>query len=136
VGAELSAAVALIELTGARCDVRLGLSEIDKETGDVLGWIVREAATNIVRHSDARKCLVELDRLDGRIHLRVHNDGARRETGPPRGSGLAGVRHRVETVGGSLQAGGTGADGFEVRVWLPAVRDRERVVIVDSCPAG
>ncbi|MEV8633961.1 ATP-binding protein [Streptosporangium sp. NPDC051023] len=136
VGAELSAAVALIELTGARCELRLGLSEIDEETGDALGWIVREAATNIVRHSDARRCLIELDRADGRIHLVVRNDGARREAGPRRGSGLAGLRQRVDRLGGSLRVGGTDGDGFEVRVWLPAVHDRERVVTVDSCSAG
>ncbi|GIH72509.1 sensor histidine kinase [Sphaerimonospora thailandensis] len=136
VGAELSAAVALIELSGARCDLRVGISEIDEETADALGWIVREAATNIVRHSDARHCLIELDRVDGRIHLLLRNDGARREAGPRRGSGLAGLRQRVDRLGGYLHAGGTGGDGFEVRVWLPAVHDLERVITIDSCPAG
>ncbi|WP_214103987.1 sensor histidine kinase [Acrocarpospora catenulata] len=136
VGAELSAAVALIELTGACCDLRLGISEIDEETGDTLGWVVREAATNIVRHSDARHCLIELDRVDGRIHLLVRNDGARRESGKGHGSGLAGLRQRVDRLGGSLHAGSTGGDGFEVRVWLPAVHDQERVITIDSCSAG
>ncbi|WP_433431140.1 sensor histidine kinase [Nonomuraea sp. CA-141351] len=136
VGAELSAAIALIELTGARCDLRVGISEIDEETGDTLGWIVREAATNIVRHSDARHCLIELDTGEGRIHLLVRNDGARREAGRRRGSGLAGLRRRVDRLGGSLHAGPAGDDGFEVRVWLPAVHDQERVVTVDSCPGG
>jgi two-component system, NarL family, sensor histidine kinase DesK len=124
-GAELSAAVALIELTGASCDLRLGFKEIDKEIGDALGWMVREAATNIVRHSDVRHCLIELDEVDGCVHLLVRNDGARRETGPRPGSGLAGLRRRVEKLGGALEAGRTGEDGFEVRVWLPAVHDRE-----------
>ncbi|MET8145105.1 histidine kinase [Sphaerisporangium sp. NPDC005288] len=126
VGAELSAAVALIELTGARCDLRLGLEKIDEETGDALGWIVREAATNIVRHSDARHCLIELDEVDGGVRLLVRNDGVRRETAARRGgSGLAGLRQRAAKMGGSLSAGGTGEGGFEVRAWLPAVDDRE-----------
>ncbi|SEH02048.1 two-component system, NarL family, sensor histidine kinase DesK [Nonomuraea solani] len=124
-GAELSAAVALIELTGADCDLRLGFKEIDEEIGDALGWMVREAATNIVRHSDARRCLIDLDKLDGRIRLLVRNDGARPETGSRSGSGLAGLRRRVERLGGSLEAEATGECGFEVRVWLPAVHDRE-----------
>ncbi|MFC4535337.1 sensor histidine kinase [Sphaerisporangium dianthi] len=124
-GAELSAAVALIELTGASCDLRLGIKKIDEETGDALGWMVREAATNIVRHSDARHCVIELDESGGRVHLLVRNDGARREAGPRRGSGLAGLRQRVGRLGGALEAGGTGEGEFEVRVWLPAVHDRE-----------
>ncbi|MET7338885.1 histidine kinase [Nonomuraea sp. NPDC005650] len=124
-GAELSAAAALIELTGASCDLRLGFKEIDKGTGDVLGWMVREAATNIVRHSDARHCLIELDEVDGSVRLLVRNDGARRETGHQPGSGLAGLRRRVEKLGGSLEAGATGEGVFQLRVCLPAVHDRE-----------
>ncbi|WP_214409273.1 sensor histidine kinase [Sphaerisporangium fuscum] len=135
-GAELTAAVALIELTGARCELRLGISEIDEETGDALGWIVREAATNIVRHSDARTCLIELDAVDGQVTLLVRNDGVRHGTATRCGSGLAGLGQRVDKMDGTLHAGGADADGFEVLVRLPAVHDRERVVTVDSCPAG
>lgn len=124
-GAELSAAVSLIELSGASCDLRLGFSEIDEETGDALGWMVREAATNIVRHSEARHCLIELTRADGRIHLLIRNDGPRRDPAPRPGSGLAGLRRRVEKLGGSLEAGAAG-EGFEVRVWLPAVHEEHR----------
>jgi two-component system sensor histidine kinase DesK len=124
-GAELSASVALIELTGARCDLRLGFKEIDEATGDALGWMVRETATNILRHSDARHCQIELDEVDGRVHLLVRNDGAGREPGSRPGSGLAGLRRRAEKLGGTLEAGGTGKGEFEVRVWLPAVHDGE-----------
>ncbi|GGK97874.1 hypothetical protein Sme01_61480 [Sphaerisporangium melleum] len=124
-GAELSAAVALIELTGARCDLRLGIKEIDEETGDALAWMVREAATNIVRHGDARHCLIELDESDGTVRLLVRNDGARRRADLTLGSGLTGLRQRADKLGGSLEAGGTGEGGFEVRVHLPAVHDRE-----------
>jgi two-component system sensor histidine kinase DesK len=125
-GAELTSAASLIELTGASCDLRLGFKEIDEETGDALGWMVREAATNIVRHSDARHCLIELHRVNGRVRLLVRNDGVRGEPAArPPGSGLAGLSRRVEKLGGSLEAGAVGEDGFEVRVSLPAVHDRE-----------
>ncbi|WP_066375911.1 sensor histidine kinase [Herbidospora mongoliensis] len=134
-GAELSAAVALIELTGAHCDLRLGMTEIDAVTGDALAWIVREAATNVVRHSAARNCLIELDNKDGRVGLLIRNDGARR-TGKGDGSGLTGLSHRVDRLHGDLQAEETGTDGFELRVWLPAVHDQERVITVDSRSAG
>lgn len=134
-GAELSAAVALIELTGAHCDLRLGISEIDEVTGDALAWIVREAATNVVRHSAARNCLIELDDKDGRVGLLIRNDG-RRETVRGEGSGLPGLRQRVDRLHGDLTAHETGPDGFELRVSLPAVHDQERVITVDSRAAG
>ncbi|WP_459805185.1 sensor histidine kinase [Herbidospora sp. RD11066] len=134
-GAELSAAVALIELTGAHCDLRLGITEIDEVTGDALAWIVREAATNVVRHSGARNCLIELDDKDGRVGLLIRNDGSRRSAKGD-GSGLAGLAQRVDRLHGELEAGETGTDGFELRVWLPAVHDQERVITVDSRTAG
>jgi two-component system, NarL family, sensor histidine kinase DesK len=135
VGAELSAAIALVELAGADCDLHLGISEIDERTGDALGWVVREMATNIVRHSDARHCRISLDSADGRVRLLIRNDGVRHEPARKRGSGLAGLRRRVAALGGALTADATG-DDFEVRVWLPVVDDQERVVSVDSSTAG
>ncbi|GAA0947153.1 sensor histidine kinase [Nonomuraea longicatena] len=135
VGAELSAAIALVELAGADCDLHLGISEIDERTGDALGWVVREMATNIVRHSDARHCRISLDSADGRIRLLIRNDGVRHEPGRRRGSGLDGLRRRVAALGGALTADATG-DDFEVRVWLPVADDQEKVVSVDSSTAG
>src|SRR3712207_8793262 len=42
-----------------------------------LGWVVREAATNVLRHSRASRCTVELRAVGGEAELRVVNDGAR-----------------------------------------------------------
>lgn len=134
-GAELSAAVALIELTGAHCDLRIGISEIDEENGDALAWIVREAATNIVKHSDARTCVIDLDSVSERVHLVVRNDGIRRVP-KSKGSGLAGLTQRVDRLGGELHTDLNGVDCFELRVWLPAIPDQERVITIDSCSAG
>ena len=72
---ELAAAVDLLELSGVRCVVNAAADGLPAPVSDALGWIVREAATNVVKHSAAANCRIDLSRDSGRIVLRVHNDG-------------------------------------------------------------
>ncbi|MFD3521723.1 sensor histidine kinase [Streptomyces sp. NPDC058653] len=98
-----------------------------------LGWVVREAATNVLRHGDARHCTVRLSvREGGEAVLVVENDGLPEQGvlvragsgGTPRtaGAGLAGLRERLATLGGTLDAGPVAGARFRLtaRVPLPA----------------
>ena len=67
--------------------------------------MLREAITNVVRHSDADTCVVEL----ASNRLTVSDDG-RGLGGRPEGNGIRGLRERVEAVGGNL-ALTTGSQG-------------------------
>ena len=75
---------------------------------EVLAWCLREAVTNVVRHSGAQRCTVTLE--PGRLVVTddgVGSDGgaggraAERNGGTP-GTGLVGLRDRVEQAGGTL----------------------------------
>jgi two-component system sensor histidine kinase DesK len=81
----------------------------------VLGWVVREATTNVLRHSAARTMTVELQPRDDRVVLTVTDDG--RGTTAPRGSGLSGLAERVEALGGTLATDGDA--GFRLTAVLP-----------------
>ncbi|WP_075735566.1 sensor histidine kinase, partial [Streptomyces acidiscabies] len=48
---------------------------LSPHTAALLGWVVREAVTNIVRHSGARNCAIELTGGSGRVRLTVTDDG-------------------------------------------------------------
>jgi two-component system sensor histidine kinase DesK len=84
----------------------------------VLGWALREAVTNVIRHSGARRCRIELRRDAGSVHLEVVDDGRGGSAVIP-GSGLRGIRERAEAMGGDAEAGAT-LEGFHTRVRLPA----------------
>jgi two-component system sensor histidine kinase DesK len=88
-----------------------------------LGWVVREAATNVLRHGDARRCAVRLRVLEGRVVLSVENDGvseAGAESGAgPAGSGLAGLRERLAEIDGTLEAGPAGQGLFRLTAEVP-----------------
>lgn len=143
---ELAGARGVLRAAGVDCQVSSGSeAELSTDVQTALGWVVREATTNVLRHSDASHCAIELDStsMPGMAVLTVTNDGVRadgRESGPPSGgTGLAGLRERLARVGGELTtawsgvgmppaAEGTQADGaglareggtFTLRVEVP-----------------
>lgn len=80
--------------------------------------VVREAVTNVLRHSEARHVWIDLTAAGGSVRLAVVNDEPRSAPGRA-GIGLAGLAERCAQVGAVLRYGPTG-DCFEVRVELPA----------------
>src|SRR5215212_1235810 len=80
-----------------------GLPTLPGPVDAVLGWVVREATTNVLRHSDARTVTVELAATDDDAALTVTDDGRGPAGGT--GSGLAGLAERVAALGGRLDAG-------------------------------
>jgi len=94
------------------------------EEEGALGWALREAATNIVRHSGARVCVVRLAEFmadDGARTLRldVEDDGVgARHAG--QGNGLTGLAERLALADGTLETGpGPRGRGFSVRATVP-----------------
>jgi two-component system sensor histidine kinase DesK len=82
---------------------------------ETLALALREAVTNVVRHSGASRCNVSLSCDVASVTLVVHDDGRGSSASP--GLGLRGMRERVEEVGGSLDI--SGRDGMRITVTLP-----------------
>ncbi|MET9059941.1 histidine kinase [Streptomyces antibioticus] len=98
------------------------LDGVPEESESALAWALREAVTNVVRHSGAGRCTVDVVRrqtLDGPIvELSVEDDGSGGPgTGP--GNGLTGLTERLEKTGGTLEAGRT-RHGFRLVARVPA----------------
>jgi two-component system, NarL family, sensor histidine kinase DesK len=87
-----------------------------------LGWVVREATTNVLRHSGAGSVTVELTEDGVQAVLTVTDDGtgtAERGTLLGSGSGLAGLRERLTALGGELQAGPLEGGGYRLQARVP-----------------
>lgn len=112
------------------------------EIDSVLAVVLREAVTNVLRHSDARRCDISVSRDGSAVLLHIVNDGApndgtggagRVATGriqpskdshgatPPAGAGLGNMAHRLAELGGSLRVSLGGKDEHHLHVWLPYV---------------
>jgi signal transduction histidine kinase len=93
-------------------------------TGAALYRAAQEALTNALRYAPGSRTAVRLDYRDDRVTLSVEDDGGTGETlspleGAGGGRGLAGMRERVEAVGGRVSAGPAGT-GFRVEIEAPA----------------
>lgn len=102
---ELVGARALLVAAGIDCrlDRRVPEGTVDREVAAVLGAIVRESVTNLIRHSSATEAVITLIRTDGRVELVVDNDGVTTTGDPAPGNGLAGMDQRLAAVGGTLR---------------------------------
>jgi signal transduction histidine kinase len=82
--------------------------------------IVQEALTNTLKHAEATHVGVELRFADDALDIAVRDDGrANGALAPGTGSGLVGMRERVTTYGGTLQAGPAPGGGFAVAARFP-----------------
>ncbi|MFD9000792.1 sensor histidine kinase [Streptomyces sp. NPDC059582] len=116
---ELSGAQGVLTAAGIACEVSGEAAGLPGEVQSALGWVVREATTNVLRHGDAGRCTVRLRVLEERVVLTVENDGSTAGTGGAGGSGLAGLRERLRAVDGTLAAGAVGGDGFRLVAEVP-----------------
>ncbi|MBV9169265.1 MAG: sensor histidine kinase, partial [Chloroflexi bacterium] len=95
---------------------------IDPAYESTLAWAVREAVTNVVKHSGARRCRIELQVTEGSTTLQIRDDGRGGAHGSD-GTGLHGLADRVQALGGTLEARRS-AGGFSVQVLLGAATAR------------
>ena len=125
--AELDAARQILEAAGIDCRIEYQPQLFPLETDIVLGWIVRETVTNVIRHSRARHCLIRITSGDTYVRAEIRNDGPPHTESPriERGNGLSGLAERLAKVGGILEAGALpefDGPGFQVTAEIP-VRD-------------
>lgn len=79
---------------------------------NVVSMCLKEAVTNIVKHSGATACLIEIEPLPAELVVRVADNGnGLKDGGNVRGSGLRGMRERLEFVNGSLDISAAPPEG-------------------------
>jgi signal transduction histidine kinase len=86
--------------------------------------IAQEAITNVVRHANARSCVVRL-RIDDGLWVEIEDDGRGLPPGRRPGVGLTSIRERTTELGGSLTVESAPNQGTHIRVRLPL--DKEHV---------
>lgn len=84
----------------------------------------QEAVTNAMRHSDGSNLWLQVSPDGKGVRLIARDDGRARSTATSPGSGLLGMRERLENLGGQLAIrAGNGLD-FTLDAWLPSVGPR------------
>jgi two-component system sensor histidine kinase DesK len=119
--AELASAKQVLDASGIDATIDHEVGPLPASQDVVLAWAVREAVTNVVRHSAARHATIRTVRQGEQAELEVLDDGAptSAHVGPGDGTGLTGLRERLERVGGRLDAGPRTGGGYRVVAIVP-----------------
>ncbi|SCL60100.1 two-component system, NarL family, sensor histidine kinase DesK [Micromonospora citrea] len=116
---ELDRARSALTAAGMSADVQLSGPPLDPESEAVLGWVVREATTNVVRHSGATRVEIVMAHTPRQIRLEITDNGTGpSHSRPPAGSGLRGMSERLAEVGSTLVAQAGPEGGFRVSAEL------------------
>lgn len=110
-----------LESLADRCSLPVAVDvphrRFPQQVETVVYFVAAEALTNVAKHARAQRARLELAEQDGAILLQVQDDG----TGEvdPEGSGLQGLRDRVEAIGGELRVRGVPDQGTIITASLP-----------------
>ncbi len=121
---ELSAARSVLGCAGIEVEVRgaAAAEGLSAPVSTVLGTVLREGTTNILRHSAVRWCLIEVRREGTSGVLTLVNDGVPERgtsSGCAGGTGLGNLAARVAAIGGTLGAGILPGHRFRLEAEVP-----------------
>lgn len=120
---EISSAQSVLNSADIGVDVMVSLTGISPQSDTVLATVLREAVTNLLRHSRAGHCTIHAVQRAGRVSLLVINDGIEpgyRDPSPHSGSGLGNLEARVRAIGGEVEAAGGADRTFRLRAEVPS----------------
>ena len=109
---EIASARSVLDAAGIESTTPAAVPTLDATTSELLGYVVREAVTNVVRHSGASRCTIVADDRS----VTVSDDGVGIRGRAPR-VGLAGLSRRIAEAGGTLEV--TSGGGVTVRAEVP-----------------
>jgi two-component system sensor histidine kinase DesK len=120
--AELTSARALLESSGISVSIERSAITLPPVIETALALTVREATTNIHRHSEARRATLSVQSegigREAQVSLTVSDDG--RGGARESGTGLTGIRERLRSLGGNLTIESPRGRGTVLRASLPA----------------
>ena len=111
------------EIPRPRVHLRLpdGLAVEDAEVAHLLLRCCQEIVTNAAKHAQAENLWLDVIQEDGAIEVKARDDGQGAEA-VAAGRGLAGMRERLESAGGSLEVVTQPGMGFSVAALVPVRR--------------
>jgi two-component system sensor histidine kinase DesK len=112
IATEIAAARSVLLAAGIDARTPSAIDSMPAELSELFGYVVREAVTNVVRHSEATSCTIVVTPDSVSISDDGHGYLSNRVS---RGSGLRGLTQRVEAAGGQLLVESTPGVGTVLR---------------------
>ncbi|WP_058304303.1 sensor histidine kinase [Gorillibacterium timonense] len=123
---ELASSTDILDAAGItlRTNYPGDLSAVNGLTQNILGLCIKEAVTNIVKHSGAKECLIQVKLSPSLITLSIEDDGFGLGSKPhSNGNGIKGMQERLALIEGTLEIGSRmGNPGTRLSVRVPIVQ--------------
>ncbi|MFF7265306.1 sensor histidine kinase [Streptomyces sp. NPDC008159] len=124
---EAVSAQAVLAAAGIQAEVECRVDLPEGEVSTIMATVLREAITNLLRHSKAEHCRIEFrGTSSGDLVLTIANDGVQKTATAFRdlsdgsdGSGLGNLQFRLASIGGHLMSGLDEAGWFVLRAAVP-----------------
>ncbi len=136
---EVEQSRALLGAAGIRAEIEVGATSLERGVEETLALALREAVTNVVRHSGAGVCRIRLRIDHDHAILTIEDDGrgagaASDSAGAAghasEGHGLRGMRERVEAIGGTIRRSvSREGHGLHLEVRIPVTREAHAVAL-------
>lgn len=121
---ECDSAEAVLATANVAVTVRREYEELPDEVGTLLATVLREGITNVLRHSEARRCSIEIKQRAETVDIDIVNDGARgtaADDGGDNGNGITNLSERVAAMHGEIRAEPLPDNRFRLRASMPLV---------------
>jgi len=129
--AEIAGARAALRAAEIDAELPHAVDNVRAELQSTFGYVLREAITNVLRHSGAKRVQVRL----GGGWMEIEDNG-RAQGEPVPGNGLRGLSERMAAVGGALTTRARPGGGWVVRAEVPEPTPDGAAVPVRAEPAG
>jgi two-component system sensor histidine kinase DesK len=113
---EIDSAARILKSAGVQATVPDTAPSLDADTEKLLGLLVREATTNLIRHAEPSDAELSIVEVDAEITVTVTNNGAPEPTGG--GNGLTMLTERFTEAGGTVEHAHDG-DRFTLKGTVP-----------------
>jgi two-component system sensor histidine kinase DesK len=119
---EASSVTSLLSTAGIAVHTEIGHGALSEDVDTALATVLREAVTNIFRHSAVQHCQIRVSQSGETVQLFVANDGVPHSAKSSRhGGGLENLGIRLRAVGGRLTTRLVPGDRFELLAEAPGL---------------
>lgn len=99
-------------------DIEVDIQEIPVLIENILSMCLKESINNVVKHSNASHCSIQLAETKGDISLKILDDGHSDKVGFIYGNGLDSMKERLSFINGELKPHRS-HEGFEINIAVP-----------------
>jgi two-component system sensor histidine kinase DesK len=125
---ELASGQSVLAAAGVTLVTNVTALDLDAEVERPVALAIREALTNVIRHARATRCDVTVVRDGDDVIVTIADDGVGGDC--DEGSGLSGMRARLQEIGGTVARDGT--RGTTLTIAVPARRPAPASDLVPS----